>query len=256
MQAGTCGKACDYIKSTGARYVAGGGDNQSNPQWFLLDDGSAQLTLVLEGTNGFSALSWATDLDFLPLAPQDAQFPGASDNKAMVHKGFYSNFLRQIADIEAAMAPLLPQRSRIVVTGHSMGAALGELATTYLIQRYPEHSVEGRVFAKPRVGDREWAAYVDKVTQGRFHYMQNGADVVAQLAPIELAFRHPSGEVWIEPGLFGQKTYWECDGQENIKCSDSQKAGGWVPLVVVPTNEVVAHLGPYVGVNMGLCGAY
>lgn len=244
----TCGPACDDIAPRNMTWIDGGGDNQSNPQWFVVDDG-ARLILALEGTNFASVLSWANDVDFVPLPPQDAHFP--DNNGAKIHRGFYSTFGRMIADIEAAFAPHLEARKQIVVTGHSQGAALGEIVTTYLIQKYPDHDVTGRVFAKPRVGDRAWANYVDSVCKGRFQFMQNNADIVGLLPPIEWAFRHPSGEVWIDGD-----DYFQCEGQENKNCIDSQRAIGWIPNVIIPTNELQAHIGPYIGVRMGLCGIY
>lgn len=244
----TCGPACDDIQTRNVTWVGGGGDNQSNPQWFIVDDGS-RLILSLQGTNFASILSWANDIDFIPLTPQESHFPDA--NGAKIHRGFYSAFTRQIGDIEAVLAPHLERRKEIVVTGHSQGAALGEIHTTYLIQKYPEHQITGRVFAKPRVGDRTWADYVDSITRGRLEFMQNNADLVGLLPPIEWAFRHPSGEVWIDG-----TEYFKCEGQENQNCIDSQRAIGWIPNVVIPINELQAHIGPYIGVQMGLCGIY
>lgn len=248
VNAFTCGPACNDISGRKTKILGTGGDNQSNPQWIVADDGE-RLIVTLEGTNGFSVLSWLNDIDFAPLSPQDADFP--NNGGAKVHRGFYSTFLRQINDIEAVLAPHLGERSKIIVTGHSQGAALGELATTWLTLKHRDHEVTGKVFAKPRVGDRAWANFVDSVVQGKFHYMQNNADIVGMVPPIEWGFRHPSGEVWIHNG----QTY-DCAGQENAKCLDSQRVIGWVPNVVIPTNEIATHLGPYVGVHMGLCGAY
>lgn len=244
----TCGPACDDIKTRNVTWVGGGGDNQSNPQWFIVDDGH-RLILSLQGTNFASILSWANDIDLFPLVPQEAHFP--ETNGAKIHRGFYSAFTRQIDDIEAALAPHLETRKEIVITGHSQGAALGEIHTTYLIQKYPNHNITGRMFAKPRVGDRTWADYVDSVTEGKFEFMQNNADLVGLLPPIEWAFRHPSGEVWIDG-----TEYYKCEGQENQNCIDSQRIIGWIPNVVIPIGELQAHIGPYIGVQMGLCGIY
>lgn len=248
VSAMTCGPACDDISRRNVTILGTGGDNQSNPQWLVADDGE-RLIVVLEGTNAFSVLSWLNDFDFVPLTPGSAHFP--DNNGAKLHRGMYSTFLRQIYEIEAVMQPHLDKRKKITVTGHSQGAALGEVATTYLSLQHKDHEVTGRVFAKPRIGDRRWADYVDTVNQGRFQYMQNNADIVGMIMPIEWAFRHPSGEVWIH----GPDTF-QCDGQENRKCLDSQKAVGWVPNLVIPTNELQAHIGPYLGVQMGLCGVY
>lgn len=247
VQALSCGPACDDIRGRNVTWIAGGGDNHSNPQWYIVDDG-ARLILSLQGTNFASLLSWANDIDFLPFPPQQAHFPRA---KGKVHRGFYSAFTRQVADIDAALQPHLASRREIVVRGHSQGAALGELHTTYLIQKYPEHRVTGQVFAKPRVGDRAWADYVDSVTKGRFEFMQNNADIVGLVPPIEWGFRHPSGEVWIDG-----TDYYSCPGQENENCLDSQRILGWIPNVVIPIGELQAHIGPYVGVQMGICGVY
>lgn len=247
VKALSCGPACDDIRGRNVTWIGGGGDNQSNPQWYIVDDG-ARLILSLQGTNFASLLSWANDIDLLPFPPQAAHFPAV---KGKVHRGFYSAFTRQVADIDAALQPHLATRKEIVVTGHSQGAALGELHTTYLIQKYPQHHVTGQVFAKPRVGDRAWADYVDSVTKGRFEFMQNNADIVGLVPPIEWGFRHPSGEVWIDG-----ETYYTCPGQENENCLDSQRVLGWIPNVVIPIGELQAHIGPYVGVQMGICGVY
>lgn len=59
---------------------------------------------------------------------------------------------------------------RVLVTGHSLGAAIASLDAVMLRSALPkEITVDSVVFGLPRVGDQKWAALLDKLVRSS-HY--------------------------------------------------------------------------------------
>jgi len=104
----------------------------------------------------------------------------------------------------------------------------------------PSVEVNTAVFGLPRVGNQEWADFVDAQLGGKLTRVSNQDDPVPIVPPRTIGFRHPVGEIHIKAvDGDGQATdVVSCDGQENSKCS----AGN-----TVFTASVANHLGaPYV----------
>ncbi|KAJ7714592.1 hypothetical protein B0H16DRAFT_1807720 [Mycena metata] len=117
---------------------------------------------------------------------------------------------------------------RVLVTGHSLGAAI-----SLLEQQLPSNtSIQVVGFGRPRVGNAAFANWVDSMfgTNNTFVVSRDGS---------WLAW-NASGEVWIKDNT----TTLACDGQGNPNCSDSIG-------VLDVTTGIADHLGPYFGVNMG-----
>ncbi|KAK6194276.1 hypothetical protein LQW54_011592 [Pestalotiopsis sp. IQ-011] len=102
--------------------------------------------------------------------------------------------------------------SKIVVTGHSLGAAISLLAALAIEK---EFGIVDEVIAYgvPRVGNTAFAHSFDKVLGGRYTGVTNGNDWVPSVPFEWMGYRHPSGMVRIDPANTTSWTYYE--GQEN-----------------------------------------
>lgn len=135
--------------------------------------------------------------------------------------------------------------TNVIVTGHSLGAAIGLLDTVFLASRLdPSINIRSVGFGLPRVGNKEWADFVDKAVQDRkidFEFFVNGDDPVPRVPPVALGFQHPSGEIF-QTDENGSIETVRCPGQENENCSASSS---------LLEADIQDHDGPYAGVELG-----
>lgn len=133
----------------------------------------------------------------------------------------------------------------VIVTGHSLGAAVGLLDTMFLAQNLdPSIGIKSVIFGLPRTGNKQWADFVDKTVKDRnidFQFFVNGDDPVPKVPPTALGFQHPSGEIFQKNNTASIETL-RCPGQENENCSAS---------ISVFDSSVASHDGPYAGVSLG-----
>lgn len=133
----------------------------------------------------------------------------------------------------------------VIVTGHSLGAAIGLLDTVFLAQHLdPSISIKSVTFGLPRTGNKAWADFVDKIVKDRkidFQFFVNGDDPVPKVPPVALGFQHPSGEIFQKNNTASIETL-RCPGQENENCSAS---------ISLFDSDTKSHDGPYAGVELG-----
>jgi predicted lipase len=135
--------------------------------------------------------------------------------------------------------------SSVVLTGHSLGAALALLDAVYLPLHLPPNTRVRMVgYGMPRVGNQAFANYVDS-SCGVTH-VNNQKDPIAIVPGRFMGFVHPSGEVHIQDTSGAWVT---CPGQDN---SSPLCIVGDEPNVL--EGNILDHLGPYDdGIYMGLC---
>ncbi|KAJ7828319.1 alpha/beta-hydrolase [Mycena leptocephala] len=163
----------------------------------------------------------------------DAQF----GLKITVHDGFQQTFERTADSLLAGvMDGLKSTMKKIVVTGHSLGAALATM-TAVMIKDAVDPSVDVSMtgFGLPRGGNQGWADFLDSqvLHSSRPHFVSNQNDPVPTVPPKFLGFQHSSGEIHIVDD--SQTNLVACPGQDNANC-----ATGNVLAVSVQN-----HLGPY-----------
>lgn len=163
-----------------------------------------------------------------------------------VHSGFQQTFQRSASSIASTVVSSLQSTgsTNILVTGHSLGAAIATLDSAFLSQNVPSGTtITTKVFALPRVGDQAWANYLDSLPLSLVH-VSNQHDPVVSLPPRLLSFQHPSGEIHITTPLNTSSVEGDgvvdgivaCAGQENSNCSDAND---------LVDADVQDHLGPY-----------
>lgn len=105
-----------------------------------------------------------------------------------VHCGFIDTYKR--ADVRDKIHSLIPKDvCRVIVTGHSRGAALALLCALDVQYNFPDKSVEAYLFGCPRVGN---AAFKKSYNHRVFKTLRidNGNDIVTKLPPAILGYRH------------------------------------------------------------------
>lgn len=108
------------------------------------------ILVVIRGTA--TQREWSNDFRFPTRALEIA------GSNLLVHDGFADMFESLAADLHERVSEArasVGDTASVVVTGHSLGAAVATLATLYLA--YDHADVSGIVFGSPRVGDPAFA---------------------------------------------------------------------------------------------------
>jgi predicted lipase len=176
-----------------------------------------------------------------------ALFPGLSSS-IQVHQGFANEHAKTAQTILAAVLTLLSQHSAssVVITGHSLGAALALLDSIYLPLHVPAGTrVSAFTYGMPRVGNAAFANYVDATHNGNLTHINNKEDPIATVPGMSLGYVHPSGEVHIQDS----GSWVACSGQDN---PSNLCIVGDVPTLF--ESNLSDHDGPYDdGIVMASC---
>lgn len=132
--------------------------------------------LAFRGTE-VDARDWATDLDTAMTAWTEG---------GQVHRGFAAALELVWPEVAAALSQL---SSRLLYTGHSLGAALATLAST---RRRPSALY---TFGSPRVGDLAFGQALAGLSHSRFVHC---CDIVTRVPPEVLEFRHVGELVYVD----------------------------------------------------------
>jgi len=164
--------------------------------------------------------NWITNLSFIR-----TDYPNCSG--CSVHKGFYQAEQEVLPQIQAEVAKLNaahPSYS-VVVTGHSLGAALATLTALDLAPTYGANRVKLYNYGCPRMFNQAGADFASggAITIGarRTHYK----DIVPHTPPEIMGFVHTSGEIYENgpssnyPGFPGGPLKG-CLGEEDSSCAD------------------------------------
>ncbi|KAG2212638.1 hypothetical protein INT47_000614 [Mucor saturninus] len=202
--------------------------------FILKSDSQKTINLVFRGTN--SLRQTITDLILIK-----KDYPPVDGTQ--VHTGFYNSYL-EVADQffpyiqrEIAAHP----NYKIVVSGHSLGAAHALFAALDLYQRdrrFDASNLSVYTVGSPRIGDTNFAYYV-KGTGIPYYRSVNDRDVIPHFPAQGLGYLHAGIEIWDLPG-YGSHV---CTSEtESAYCSNS----------IVPATHILDHL-TYYGINEGLC---
>jgi len=240
----SCGAPCQALP--GVTVFTAGGDDADIPFYFVANDPVSQSIVVAhEGTDPTQLLSDLNDIEIAQVAINTTLFPAATSG-TLVHDGFQATQGRTadliLSTVQSALAST--GYTDVLVTGHSLGAAIASLDAVMLKMALPSTvNVESVVFGLPRVGNQEWANLVDSMFP-MFTHVTNQDDPVPIVPPQSLNFQQPSGEAHITAvNSSGTSTIEQCPGQENQSCSDANS---------LLDASILNHLGPYFsGISFG-----
>eukprot|EP00048_Salpingoeca_helianthica_P015336 m.226243 g.226243 ORF g.226243 m.226243 type:complete len:317 (-) comp16901_c0_seq1:40-990(-) len=226
-------KAVPYIK-----YVGVVSDLITSTFGFVAVDLNTKTTYI-SFRGSINIPNWVTNFEFI----KARDWVDAPDAK--LHSGFYHAYLKVRDQLKKLLADKVlngtcPSCTRVVVTGHSLGAALAgicamDLRVLFGSQLY----IELVNFGMPRTGNeaffRDYPRFVN-FTRRVVH--QN--DIVPHLPPYEIGFRHVTTEVWSQgEGTTNKLKFTVCsatDG-EDPNCSDS------VPPKDYSVNDHLIYMG-------------
>jgi len=207
---------CYWCGQTQSLQVVGTAFNSSSNAFAFVGYTNTEIVVSIRGTVLTSIKNWIKDLDFfitpLPYAPSGVK----------VHQGFLSTW----TDLKGQVLPLITQAlttsglSNVVVTGHSLGGAVANLAAVDIWNTFHTRStISLWTYGSPRVGNSEWVSYFDDFTMYSIR-MVNNEDIVPHLPPHFVDdYHHIPDECWYHDSA------WEaCDmSGEDPNCSDSLK---------------------------------
>lgn len=173
------------------------------------------IVVAFRGTQDASLRNWITDLYFPLKTVYNATNP--TNETIEVHAGFLAAYKRlapQVRDAVVTLRQKLPSY-RVMVTGHSLGAALSTICALDLVEHRFAQNVSVINFGNPRVGNEGWANYYDLMVPESIRVVNN-RDVVPALPPRTFGFQHSATEVWEH-----RSKYIVCAGNEDPSCSDS-----------------------------------
>lgn len=161
---------------TGKTYVSKSGTE------FCVNVDGGNVTIVFRGTDSKS--EWASNLRFC-----GKKVPyGNYESAIRVHTGFIDTY--NCDEVRKKIHSLIPEAPcRIIVTGHSRGAALAVLCAVDLQYNFPGKNVEAYLFGCPRVGNRAFSLSYNKRVSKTLR-IENGNDIVTKLPPAIFGFRH------------------------------------------------------------------
>jgi triacylglycerol lipase len=121
---------------------------------------------------------WLADFDAVPADYQPLSGFG------QVHAGFQDVYTMVRSSIATNLAGATASCTQILVTGHSLGAALAVLAAPDIFKNMPPNTLEPRLitFAGPRVGLSDFAAAFDATIESCFRVV-NYLDIVPLVPP-------------------------------------------------------------------------
>ncbi|KAI0075336.1 lipase class 3 family protein [Panus rudis PR-1116 ss-1] len=224
--------------------IASGGDGDATQFWYVGFDPTLKTIIVAhQGTDTGDLLSDLTDLDFSLTGLNSTLFPGVSSD-VQVHSGFADEQAITALSILAAVQSGIARfgTTQVTMVGHSLGGALALLDSVFLPLHLSNVTYRTITYGLPRVGNQQFADYVDSHAGGSLTHINNKEDPIPIVPGKFLGFHHPSGEVHIQ-----DSGAWEaCPGQDN---PSTQCIVGDVPNIF--ESDESDHDGPYDGVEMG-----
>ena len=181
-------------------HVASPEGSSEDTQAYVWRDGeepSPTVNVAIRGTATVNNAMSDVEAITVPIAAKTC--PG-SPAGVLVHEGFY----RQFASIDAQLARALADAGiricgepecgngpRLHFSGHSSGAAVGQIAAAVYAERFPHLVVSCHTIGSPRTGNAEFVAWFDR-------RVVDGWRVVNELDPVP---RVPLRPVWVHAGL-------------------------------------------------------
>ena len=117
---------------------------------------------------------------------------------ATVHSGFRQAWLNLAAGISDSISQAqsrCPGCTRVLFTGHSLGAALTTLAAVDFARSGTSLSIQSFTLGSPRVGNSAFSDYAMSMVPNTIRWTHT-IDPVVHLPPKFLGFRHRTREVW------------------------------------------------------------
>lgn len=161
--------------------------------------------------------NWINNVKFIMVYPYNL------DLKIGIEMGFHNllNYIKE--DIYKNLEELVleTKNNEIMITGHSLGGALGTLfALDILLNNNSQYIIDYLVtFGSPRVGNKYLYNYFKNSSILNSYRVTHANDIVPHLPLKILDYHHIKNEIWFNED---NSNYIYCDGSgEDKKCSNS-----------------------------------
>lgn len=173
---------CAQIYTGCVPFVKGVTHSWSGATEYCINISDSICTIVFRGTD--TAEEWRSNFAFCR-----KKIPyGNANSDVRVHEGFISAYSSTL--VRKRIHELVPKRPcRVIVTGHSRGAALAALCALDLQYNFPYLDIEAYLFGCPRIGNGAFARSYNKRVCKTLR-VQNGNDIVTKLPPAFMGYRH------------------------------------------------------------------
>jgi hypothetical protein len=161
----------------------------------------------------------------------------------LVHKGFYEatqSVLPDVLDEISRLQTKNPKLDDIVITGHSLGAALATIAALDLAKK--GFHVKLINFGSPRLANSNLAEYISKMLPIRLR-VTNHRDPVPHLPLFALGFDHIQGEYYEDENAFVH----ECMGTSDPTCSSQWTHMEWSRIDIPSLHDHLQYLNQRMG---------
>eukprot|EP01064_Diplonema_japonicum_P020867 TRINITY_DN3043_c5_g1_i1.p1 TRINITY_DN3043_c5_g1~~TRINITY_DN3043_c5_g1_i1.p1 ORF type:complete len:303 (+),score=56.58 TRINITY_DN3043_c5_g1_i1:53-961(+) len=105
-----------------------------------------------------------------------------------VHGGFLKAYKEAKPLVDAAVDTVRkanPDCKSLIITGHSLGAALATLYGRHALRKYPDLELNVTTFGSPRVGDLAFAKASKEAFKGRYTRWVHQNDAIPRLPPVD-----------------------------------------------------------------------
>ncbi|KAM7187491.1 mono and diacylglycerol lipase [Naviculisporaceae sp. PSN 640] len=212
----TCGGgACPLVAAGGAKTVVSFDTILTDTRGYIAVDPIRSL-IVLSFRGSTSINNWISNVLFFQISCPLT--PGCK-----VHLGFAASWEEVSDTVIAGIAAAKKANPtyKIVITGHSLGGAVGTLAAAYL--RSQGYAADLYTYGSPRVGNEAFVKYVTEQA-GSEYRVTHTDDPVPKLPPLVADFRHTSPEYWITSKDNVVKSTTDikvCTGYGTTACNES-----------------------------------
>jgi len=149
----------------------------------MIAEGHGATIIAFAGTDPLVPANWISDFD-VGLSVQ----LGLQVTPGPVHRGFDKAFDAVSGQVTQALAGR--GAAPVLVTGHSMGAALAVIAADHCLSEQHVRATAVYAFGMPRVGDEDFALRYNDVLGATTYRLVHGDDIVATVPPSRFGFRH------------------------------------------------------------------
>jgi len=139
--------------------------------------GPGATIIAFAGTDPLVPANWISDFDV-----------GFKVTPGRMHHGFDKAFDAVSAQITEALAERGAEP--LLITGHSMGAALAVIAADHFLSEKNVRATAVYAFGMPRVGGEDFAVRYNETLGATTYRLVHGDDIVATVPPSRLGFRH------------------------------------------------------------------
>ena len=127
------------------------------------------------------------------------QRPFKVNANPLLHRGFYNNLKRLQGPVEAALSRIDDPDTQWIITGHSLGGAMANIA---LLRHHFYHQPDIVTFGAPRWGNRD-ACWLANQNSHRMLRFRNGLDIVPLLPAPFGRWKHACPEIKLQGSYAG-----------------------------------------------------